>query len=231
MLLILIFWHYHRRFKLENPASLTSSTARTRWPKIIIAAISDVETTLSERAEIIAEFDDGKVVVNHLENVLSDLDNDARMMPLPEDGSSAIKDFNDELESLGPMSWHDSLWLFTENYLYRLINTCFSMRRTTFWKTYGVFALQKTGALKSSKAVITEVVQWYLQIARKIHENTVGGADNLKAFMEEMSQVSSWGNASDLLLLISISVEELQSRQGKSSRELFKNNVVDDDRE
>ena len=215
----------------NNPASLAYSTARTRWPKIVIEAIADVEASLSKHAQATAEFEDGKEVVEGLKSLLLKLESDARLMPILEDGTSAIKDFNDELKSLGPVSWHNSPWLFCENYLYRLINTCFSRRRTSFWKSYDVFAIQKTSALKSSKSVVVELVQWYLEIDRKTHEDKLKGKENLKAVVEEMIQVSLWGNATDLLLLISISTEELQSRQGKKSRELSKKNVVDDDTE
>ena len=215
----------------SNPTSLAYSTTRTRWPKVVIAAIADVKATLQRLAQDTAEFKDGRDAVANLEKLLSDLEGDAVITPLPEDGTSAVKGFNDELESLGHMSWHNSPWLFTETYMYRLINTCFSRRRTTFWKTYDVFAVQKTSALKSSRLVVTELVQWYVRIEGKTRENEVTNRENLKALMEEMIQVSLWGNATDLLLLISVSVEELQSRQGKKSRELFKQNVVDDDTE
>lgn len=177
------------------------------------------------------EFEDGKDVIEDLKKSLSSIESDAALTPIPEDGSLAVKDFNDELETLGPISWHNSPWLYAENYIYRLINTCFSRRRTTFWKTYDVWAIQKTNALKSSKSVITELVQWYLEIDRKMHEDAVKGEENLEALMEEMIQVSLWGNSSDLLLLLHVSLSELQSRQGKKSRELFKKNVVDDDTE
>lgn len=129
------------------------------------------------------------------------------------------------------MAWHNSPWLYTECYMYRLIHTCFSRRETTFWIGYDVFARQKSTSLKSSKTVIVELVQWLLEICQKIHKNEVKSAENMKALLEEMLQVSLWGNATDLLLLISVSVEELQSRQGKRSREMFKGNVVDDDTE
>ena len=215
----------------HNPASLAYSTARTRWPKIIIAAIADVKVALSQHFQDTMEYEDGKDVIKDLENALSNLESDARIMPLPEDGTSAVKGFNDELGHLGLMSWHNSPWLYTENYMYRLINTCFSKRRTIFWRTYDVFAVQKTSALKSSQSVILELVQWYEQIDRKTHEDKLMDKESLKALMDEMIQVSLWGIATDLLLLISLSVEELQSRQGKKSRELFKKNVVDDDTE
>ena len=215
----------------NNPASLAYSTARTRWPKIVTEAIADVEATLSKHAQTNAEFEDGKEVVESLKALLLNLESDARLRPIPEDGTSAVKEFNYELEFLGPISWHNSPWLFCENYLYRLTSTCFSKRRTAFWKSYDVFAIQKTSALKSSKSVIVELVQWYLEIERKTHEDESKGEKDLEALMEEMIQVSLWGNATDLLLLISISAEELQSRQGKKSREQFKKNVVDDDTE
>lgn len=212
-----------------NKVSLAYPTARTRWPKIIVAAIADVETTLLGHTEDAAEMEDGKNAVKDLKSLLSNLEGNARLMPIPDNGASDTHDFNAELESLGPITWHNSPWLYCECYMYRLIHTCFSRRQTPFWKTYDVFARQKSSALKSSKTVIVELVQWFLEINDKIYKKEVKGKGTLQALMEEMIQISLWGNATDLLLLISVSVEELQSRQGKKSRELFKENVVDDD--
>lgn len=214
-----------------NKASLAYSTARTRWPKIFIAAIADVEATLCTNVQDSAEIEDGEDVIKDLKNILSDLRRNAKLVPIPDDGASGIEAFNAELEYLGPITWHNAPWLYCECYMYRLMHTCFSMRRTPFWKTYDVFAKQKSGALKSSKSVIVELVQWFLKINEKTHEHEVKDEKTLKALLEEMIQVSLWGNATDLLLLISVSVEELQSRQGKKSRELFRENVVDDDTE
>jgi hypothetical protein len=53
-----------------NEAPLAYSTAQTRWPKIIVAAISDVEATLSSHVQDIAEIEDSKHVVKDLQNLL-----------------------------------------------------------------------------------------------------------------------------------------------------------------
>jgi hypothetical protein len=50
-----------------------------------------------------------------------------------------------------------------------------------------------------------------------------------KALFEEHLQISLWGNATDLSLLTSFSIEDLQSRQSKESRVAAKRNVVVDD--
>ena len=51
----------------------------------------------------------------------------------------------------------------------------------------------------------------------------------LKALFEEMVQISLWGNASDLSLLASVSIEELDSVQGQKAREASRSNVLVDD--
>jgi uncharacterized protein with ATP-grasp and redox domains len=214
-----------------NPASLAYPTARVRWPKILQEAIIHVETVVAAQPSSQPEKKDGSLVIYHLDALLAEMENGAPLLPLPHDGASDILDWNAELEQLGPISWHDSPWLYTECYLYRRIQTCFSMRETPFWKHYDVFARQKEKALASSKDVIVELVQWLLEFDQKTNLDQVTSEEDRKALMEEFIQVSLWGNASDLLLLIHVSVEELQSRQGKKSRELFNKNVVDDDTE
>jgi hypothetical protein len=201
------------------------------WPKIVKEAIVDVKTTLNEQSLSAAETQDGSLVIGSLQALLASMESGAQIPPVPDDGAADVSDWNAELEQLGPISWHNSPWLYTECHLYRTIQTCFSMRGTMFWKTYDVFAKKKLNALSSSRNVIVELVQWLLNIERKTRENQVTSEDDRKALMEEFIQISLWGNASDLLLLMHVSVEELQSRQGKKSRELFKANVVDDDTE
>jgi hypothetical protein len=47
--------------------------------------------------------------------------------------------------------------------------------------------------------------------------------------MEDMIQARRWGNATGRPLLLSITVEKLQSHQGRESQGLVRENVVDDD--
>lgn len=153
---------------------------------------------------------------------------DNPIVPIPEDGGSDIEAYNDELESIGPMTWHSSPWLFTENFLYRRLQTCFSLRNTPFWKNYDVFARQKSRALVSSTASVLELVQFVDSSLDATARGQLNNRNDAKALLEEMLDISLWGNSVDLLLLVHLSVEELQSRQGKTARQSFKQNVVDD---
>lgn len=214
-----------------NQKSLAYRTARTRWPKIIAAAIDDVLETNSQPNRGDTEIEDGRRVASDLENLLSDMQNDTLIRPLSEDGAADIQTFNDELGELGSMTWHNSPWLFTECYLYRQVQTCFSRRQTPFWKNYDVFKRQKSRALMSSKTSAVELVQLLRKIVDPSEHGHPLGESDLKALLEEMLEVSLWGNSVDLLLLVHLSTEELQSRQGKQARQSFKQNVVDDDME
>lgn len=188
-----------------------------------------MEVSLCEHKADSLEFRDGQAVVNDMKGLLDGLEAGTGLEPIPDDRGGDVADFNAELELLGPITWHNSPWLYNECYMYRYVQTCFSRRQTHFWKTYDVFAKQKLNGLLTSRNVIIELVQWFLEIDAKNHATGVMAQEDLKALTEEMIQISLWGNATDLLLLISVSVEELQSRQGKKSREMFKENVVDDD--
>ena len=99
----------------NNPASLAYSTARTRWP------ISSLPPSLMSRQacpnthKIPQNSKMANMWLEALQNLLSNLESGARLLPLQDDRTSAIKDFNDELESLGPISWYNSPWPYCEN--------------------------------------------------------------------------------------------------------------------
>ncbi len=212
-----------------NAKSLAHPTARNRWPKIVAAAVADVEMSRAVPGLTPDEVEDGEAAAADLAQLLSDMQNDRSMGPLPADGAADIQAFNDELDQLGPMTWHNSPWLYTECYLYRAVQACFSRRNTALWKAYDVFSRQKQRALLGSGMAAAELVQCLDRAVAAVEEGVAGVAAD--ALLEEMLEISLWGNAQDLLLLVHLSVEELQSRQGQRARASFKTKIVDDDSE
>ncbi|MCJ1392944.1 hypothetical protein MMC18_005816 [Xylographa bjoerkii] len=84
-----------------NDASLAYSIVRTRWPKIIEAAVADVDATMSNQTEDSEVFRDGKDVVEDLKHTLINLQSNARLAPIPDDCAADFEDFNAELDQLG----------------------------------------------------------------------------------------------------------------------------------
>lgn len=184
---------------------------------------------MGEDARTSVEVEEGKLIVQKLHNLNSDLEKNAPLTPLPDDGEPDIKDYNDELAFIGPLTWRNAPWLYTECYMYRTIRTFFSLRQAPFWQKYDVFAKQKRSSLSASKRGFVELVHWFRNVSRTTEEEALNTPEELKTLVEETIDISLWGNATDLSLLTTISIEEIQSRQGKKARQALKQNVVDDD--
>jgi hypothetical protein len=97
-----------------NPASLAYSTAQTRWPKIVVAAIADVEESLADHIQDNVIVEDGHAVFSDIKGLPSSLEGNTRPVQVPNDGASDVEDFNAELKQLGPIRWHDSPWPYCE---------------------------------------------------------------------------------------------------------------------
>lgn len=139
-----------------------------------------------------------------------------------------MADYNQELETLDQPTWLNAPWLYTECYLYRLIHTFFTTS-TPFWQQFDMFVSDKRKALVGSKKGTIELVKRFNGVLKAIADKEVTDDATQGALVEEMLQISLWGNATDLSLLTSLSVEQLESKQGKAVRDESKKNVLVDD--
>ena len=152
---------------------------------------------------------------------------DAVLSLLPDDGGMDVQAYNLELGSISPPpSWLHAPWLYTECYLYRLIHTYFALSTSSFWRKFDAFSTDKRKAFVSSKKGAIELVKHFHHILKSVSSLD---EETERAIFEEMIQISLWGNATDLSLLTSGTMEELDSRQGKAARESSKKNVLCDD--
>ena len=213
----------------SDPNSFAYPTARTRWPKILSQIIDEIEATIKNNDQLSTEdVEAGKKVQEQFQILKQDMASNAILQPLPDDGEADIKDYNQELSELTENTWLSVPWLFAECYLYRLMYTFFSTS-TPFWQKFDEFVTDKRKALVGSEKGAIELVKRFRGMLQAIAENEFTDEATEKAIFEEMIQISLWGNATDLSLLTSLSVEELQSRQGKAARESSKANVLVDD--
>ena len=171
-----------------------------------------------------------KEIQNKISSLKKSMASNARLEPLQADGGPDIKDYNDELDALGKVSWLNAPWLYTECYMYRLMHTFFTTS-TPYWQNFDMFATSKSGALVGSKKGTIELVKHFRGMIEALESKDAVDEATQKAIFEEMVQISLWGNATDLSLLTSMSIEELDSRQGKVARESSKANVLVDDTE
>jgi hypothetical protein len=148
--------------------------------------------------------------------------------PLPETAKD-VKFYNDKLSDLSkthPVCWLNASWLFSECYLYRKIYTFFETSK--LWKSYDVFKRQKVDTFKKSSVAVAELALRYRALAEQLatHHTTEGA---LKVLFEEFTDVSLWGNATDLSLLVTISLEDIQKLQGAESRRKNQSNILAND--
>ncbi len=172
----------------------------------------------------------GKTIQAKLTSLKTSMLGNAALEPIPRDGRPDIEAYNVEFKTLKERKWLAAPWLYTECYMYRLIHTYFTLS-TQYWHSFDMFATSKRSSLVGSKKGTIELVKRFRGVLQAIAEKQAVDEETQKAIFEEMIQISLWGNATDLSLLTSLSVEELNSRQGKAVRDSNKENIVVNDTE
>ena len=176
------------------------------------------------------DVDAGKTIHAKLTSLKMGMLTNAVLEPIPRDGRPDIEAYDEEFKTLKDLKWLAAPWLYTECYMYRFMHTFFTLS-TPFWHSFDMFATSKRSSLVGSKKGTIELVRRFGAVLQAIADKQAMDEKTQKAIFEEMIQISLWGNATDLSLLTSLSVEELNSRQGKAVRDSNKENIVVDDTE
>ncbi|KAF3023142.1 hypothetical protein E8E14_013892 [Neopestalotiopsis sp. 37M] len=224
-------------FDTKTPPYMTSDTtsfafisARDRWPIIITQAIDDVYRTITQTTDQ-AKADEGKKIVEELAKLKYELQHNRQLTPIRDDGKPDVALYNQELEKLGPVTWFNVPWLYSECYLYRRIATHFSLSQ--HWKSYDIFARQKMNTFRSSRPAVLELASRYKNIVTQIQsDKSKSGpeADEAqKILFYEMMEICLWGNATDLSLLTSLTYEDIQKLQGSEARKASEKNILIND--
>ncbi|KAK1240505.1 hypothetical protein MKX07_004533 [Trichoderma sp. CBMAI-0711] len=213
----------------SEPHSFASDSVRMRWPVIITGAVDDVYKAISstDDAEKQAE---GKKIIEQLGNLKYEMLHDRKLTPLPDDGfSEEVAAYNKELEQLGNPSWFQVPWLFAECYMYRRINSFFTT--TKHWKSYDIFARQKTDTFRTSRNAVVELAARYVDIISKLRtdKNAAHDVEAEKILFTEMCEVCLWGNATDLSLLTNMTYDDIQKLQGSEARKAAEENILVND--
>ena len=212
-----------------NVQSFAHPTARARWPKILDQSKEEIRNTLSGNTNLSkSDVEAAKVIEGKIDQLKLAMASDQLLSPLVNDGGADIKDYNQELALFEGIRWLSAPWLYTECYLYRLLHTFFTTS-TPYWQVFDMFKTSKLQALVSSKKGTIELVKRFRSVLQAFEHKDIVEEEMQKTIFEEMVQISLWGNATDLSLLTSLSIEELDSRQGKAARESSKANVLIDD--
>ncbi|KAF7128255.1 hypothetical protein CNMCM5793_002797 [Aspergillus hiratsukae] len=212
----------------SDKGSMAKETAETRWAKIIQGTIDDVgETAAAEdvdgqkRAESIA-------IQIALKDIKKGIEQNKPLTPLPDDGKLDIQEWNKQLAAIGECSWINCPWLFAECYIYRSIQRI--LNSSKHWQNYDVFKRQKDSTFVKSRAAVEELASRYMHI---VADTQVAEQENKeeakKLLFIEMTEIALWGNATDLSLLANLTLEDLQTLQGREAIQKSQRNIVDND--
>ncbi|KAB5550889.1 putative UPF0364 protein [Coniochaeta sp. 2T2.1] len=201
-------------------------TGRERWPIIVTGVIDDMYRSVSKCDDNPDKRDEGKKIVEEIVKLKYEIQHDREITPINDDGHPDVAIYNSELEKLGKPTWLNTPWLYTECYLFRRINSYFSL--STHWKNYDVFARQKINTFRSSRPAVLELAARYRDLITKMRENKGKSVDEAaeKELFMEMSEICLWGNATDLSLLTSLSYEDIQKLQGSEARKNSEKNIL-----
>ena len=118
---------------------------------------------------------------------------------------------------------------------HRRIATMFALSK--HWKTYDVFFKQKQNTFRSSRAGVIELAHHYNDVLKTLKSNdsvlaNLSEEERTKAeeaLFVEMGEICLWGNATDLSLLMHLSLEEIQKLQGADSRKANQEKIIAND--
>lgn len=206
-------------------------SVRDRWPHIITSAIDDVHRAVLDLddASDKEKIEEGKAIISSLTTLKYEMDHDRPLAPfkkseLSEDAD--LEEYNQELARLGPITWHSAPWLFSECLMYRLISTFFTW--TKHWKSYDVYHRQKTEAFKASKDGVIELALRYKKLSEQLREPSIS-TEALGVLFREFTDISLWGNATDLSILQHMSLDEIKTLQGADVRKKNEANILAND--
>jgi len=206
----------------KDSDSFAFSTARTRWIKIIQDAIDDVESAVIKSSD--NDFQkQGKTIESQLKQLKSDVQSDAEVKPFTDRSIKAFASFDKVLQGQ-KYTWLTGPWLFLENYLYRVINSFFI--KQTLWFNYDIFHNLKKNSFESSVDGVVELAIRYYKLSEQIKDID----ENTKQILfNEFAEISLWGNATDLSLLATATLDDIKSIQGAEARKKSEANILDND--
>lgn len=230
-----------RRCMTSDKGTFGAYTAEERWPIIVQNAINDVDAELKDikdrgdDSEQILE--DGELLKKQLIEFREEILANTPLRKFTEQEIAIANiplSFNETLDETADInkSWISSEWLFTEVYMYRRINVLFKSKKSPFWQEFDIFDRLKQSTFKASLHGVVELAIRYKKLSHELQSLDLSSGESqevLKILFKEFTEVSLWGNATDLSLLTSISLEDIKSIQGAKAREASESKIVVND--
>lgn len=207
----------------KDSDSFAFQTARVRWLKIVEDCVEDIEAvgiTASPEAQ-----QQAATIAAKLKALKSELVSDG-VVPLLTGSLKQYESYNRALEGKN-FTWLSGPWLLLENVLYRIINEYFLSER--HWFNYDIFANLKEDSFESSVAGVTELAVRYSQLDQQ-HKSTKNISPDIQELLfKEFSEISLWGNATDLSLLATATLDDIASIQGAAARKKSEDKILTND--
>jgi hypothetical protein len=206
----------------KDSDSFAFETARVRWIKIVQDTIDDINTAGEARSgEAAAQ---AQQISSKLAELKKSIEQDSEVPTL---GSELpqYESYNRALNGKG-YTWLSGPWLLLENLLYRLINSLFLGQ--SHWFNYDIFANLKESSFESSVAGVTELAIRYAQLNEQRQTQTVK-PEIKQLLFKEFAEISLWGNATDLSLLATATLEDIASIQGAEARKKSEDKILTND--
>lgn len=204
------------------------ATARSRWPVILKTAVHDVQLKANEAHPLMKS--QSVAIITAIENLLTQIETNGPVELFSQEDINLIPDlqcFNDTIAKSGPYTWLDGPWLFTECYLYRVLDL--EIKKQSAWANWDVFERLKRNTFKSSSFGVEEIAGYYTKLSGELKTDNEIPLEKLKLLFEDFVDTSLWGNATDLSLLANATLEDIQSRQGSAARATSAKNILCND--
>ncbi|CDO95414.1 unnamed protein product [Kluyveromyces dobzhanskii CBS 2104] len=207
-----------RVYSTGDKGTFGEFTAAVRWPAILQNASDDLELAINQ-AETQLKKEQGKIISEQIVQLKQDVETNSKPALLPEE----YEVFNKFLKENDTETWKNGDWLFLEILLYRKVNLFF--KGQSEWANFDIFDRLKTSTFESSKAGVLDLATYYHGVVDKFN----GNEDAIPLLFQEFIEISLWGNATDLSLLATATVDDISAIQDSANRLKQKSNILIDD--
>lgn len=199
-----------RPYVNSDKKSFAHTSLKRRWPAIIDGVIADLRKT-SESAPLTRQGETERIV-EQISKLKTSMANNNKIEPFP----STVDDFevyNSTHDISTGARWEEASWLTSECALYRKLHAI--IQQSEYWKSYDIFELTKNETFQKSADAVSTLAKRYRAITQQLQtsESNKLGKTALEVLFNEIISTSLWGNATDLSLLVTVTLEELKKLQ------------------
>lgn len=189
--------------------SFAHESLAKRWPSIVNSLLEAFESAKAKATDPEA-VKEAETIVTQINGLLKELETAGEIQPIPEETGKDIAAYNEHLKKTPGLTWKEAPWLFSECLLYRTLQTYFES--TKHWKRYDMFASAKDETFLKSADAVGTLAERYLQLSNEL-AGTRPDSEALHILFDEFMKSSLWGNATDLSLLVTISLDDIKALQ------------------